>query len=123
MFLGLGSVLHDRRRDIVDPNHVERERRPGACSFLGVDELLEHRRSAAAVLARPGHRGPARVGHPAIPGAKRLERGIVRARPAAGRHHLIGQVRGQPRSQLLAELFHLRRVCEIHVALYRTSRD
>ena len=82
-------------------------RHPSASGLLGVDQLLEHRRTAAAVLLRPGDRGPAGVGHRRVPSAKRLERGVVPTAAAAGGHDVVGQVRGQPRAQLLADLFHL----------------
>ena len=61
--LGIGAVLHDRRCDVVHPDHIERHRRSGVNRLLGVSELFEHAGPAAAVLLRPGHRAPARVGH------------------------------------------------------------
>ena len=51
--LGIGAVLHDRGRDVVHPDHVERQGRSRMRGFLCVGELLEHGGSAAAVLLRP----------------------------------------------------------------------
>ncbi len=51
--LGIRAVLHDRGRDVVHPDHVERHRRPRMDGLLRVGELLQHGGSAAAVLLRP----------------------------------------------------------------------
>jgi len=106
--LGIGAVLHDRRCDVVHPDHIERHRRSGVNRLLGVSELFEHAGPAAAVLLRPGHRAPARVGQCGVPRAKHFEGFRVAAASATGGHHHFGQVRCQPRTQLLAELFDLR---------------
>ena len=50
-------------RNVVHADDVERQRRPRTCGLLGVDQLLEHRRSAAAIFSGPGHGRPAGVGH------------------------------------------------------------
>ena len=115
--LVFGAVLHDRGGDVVQPNDVERHRSPSARGFLGIDKLLENRRSAAAVFAGPGDGGPSRVGHRRAPGAQHLERRVVAAGGPAGGDQLIGQVRGQPVAQLGAELFHFRWIGEVHFSL------
>ena len=112
--LVFGAVLHDRRGDVVQSNDVERHRSPSAGGLLGIDQLLEDRRSAAAVVAGPGHRGPSRVRHRLVPGAQHFERRVVAAGGPAGGDKLIGQVRGQPVAQLGAELFHFRWIGEVH---------
>ena len=83
--LRVGAVLHDRRGDVVHPDHVERHRSSRPRRLLGVDQLLEHRRAAAAVFLRPGHRTPARVGHRRIPrrAVCRMHRGRARGRRSA----------------------------------------
>ena len=90
------------------PIDIQRHRRSGVNRLLGVSELFEHAGAAAAVLLRPGHRAPARVGQCGVPRAKHFEGFRVAAASATGGHHLFGQVRCQPRTQFLAELFDLR---------------
>ena len=108
--LGFRPVLHDRRRDVVHTDDVERQWSSCAGGLLGVCELLEHRRSAAAELFRPGYRSPTCVRCFGVPRAKRLERGVTAAATPACGHDIIGQVGGQPRAQRAAERFHLGRV-------------
>ena len=112
--LGFGAVLHDRGSDVVQPNDVERHGSPSARGFLGVDQLLEHRRSAATVVARPGDRGPPRVRHRLVPGTQHFERRVVAASGASSGDQLSRQICGQPVAQLGAELFHFRWVGEVH---------
>ena len=78
--LVIGSVVHDRRSDVVHADHVERHGSSRSRHLLGVDQLLEHRRAAAAVFLRPGHRTPPGVGHRRIPrrAVCRRHRGHVR---------------------------------------------
>ena len=91
--LRVGAVVHDRRRDVVHADHVERHGSSRLRGLLGVDQLLEHGRSAAAVLLRPRHRAPASVGQRRVPCPQRVEGvGVAPAAPVRV-PDLVGQIR------------------------------
>ena len=71
--LRLGAPLHERRADHHDADRVDRGRSVGAAHLLGVDELLEERRAASAVLARPVDADPLAGVHRPVPREELLE--------------------------------------------------
>src|SRR5262249_9402268 len=117
----LVAVGDERRSRVVDPDPVQQLGSACPCQLLVEDRLLDRRRPAAAVLARPGEPDVAGVVESALPVAQEGEllgerRVVVRNALAACR-----PVVGQPRAQRCPEACVLGRVGEVHDAVYHPA--
>src|SRR5262249_16130177 len=112
----VGAPGHDRRTGEEQAERVRRQRRSGAAEFLEEDRRLRQRRAAAAVLARPVHRGPAARCKLA------LEVAPPRVLLVLPPPRLPPRVPRQPTPQPLAdrELFLIER--QVHFSSFPTSR-
>jgi len=111
----LAAPLHERRADHHDTDRVDRLRRVRASHLLGVDELPQERRAAAAVLARPVDPHPVAGVHGTVPGEELLEAlvGILLLVELSGAE-VPREIVGEPGAQLRAERLLLGRVAEVH---------
>ena len=118
----VAAVGDERRAGVVDADTIQQLRRPRARELLVRDRLLTRRRVAAAVLARPEQSDVARVVEPPLPRAQEREllgQGGIVVRHARG---ACGPVLGEPRTQRRAKPRVVRRVREVHGAVYHHPR-
>src|SRR5439155_8055542 len=113
--LFVAAPLHDRRRDIGQPDRVQRRRRTGAVPLFGPDDLLEDASTASPVFLGPGDRGVPGLGQRPGPRAHPLEPfGIERPPRATKRADVIGEVHVEPRAKFRAERLGFRWIREVH---------
>src|SRR5207245_3273955 len=121
--LRLGAVAEDGRPDEIDVGAGGRPRRADAIERLLEEPALDHRRAAAAVLARPRDRRPTALMELPLPVARDREPArVVGARPAViaaprGRHGRL-----EPRARLLGEGALARREREVHARVVAFKR-
>src|SRR5439155_7118191 len=116
LLLLLRAVVDERRADERRPHaDVDHARRPDARVLLGEEQLLERRRAAAAVLARPVQARPAALVQAALPPAREADLLGRVLRPAeAGRAPARRQIGDQPGVYFASEARLGRSECELH---------
>ena len=109
----LGPVRDDRRPGHAEADHADVRRRLCACHLLEEDRVVRVRRSAPAVLLRPGEPRVARIVQRAAPCAHRVA--FEPSRSAAVALELLGKVLVDPGAELAPERSFLGGVPQIHL--------
>src|SRR3954471_13846741 len=106
VLLLLRAERRDRRAGELLTEVVDPAGRAGPRVLLVEDDLLRHRRTATAGLARPPESDPAGPAELPLPLLAQLDVLVLPARSAGADEHreLSGQVLGQPAAHLVAEV-------------------
>lgn len=115
----LAAERDQRRREQPLADVTEPPGSAGACILFVPDHLLQQRGAASADLLRPAEPDPAVGAEPPLPGAPRVDAGVLVSRSAASAHdgELATEVRVEPRLRLPAERLVFVREAELHGTL------
>src|SRR5579885_42074 len=102
-FLLLGAPMNQRRPEQRDAEPGKRHRHAGALQFLLIDDVLQNRRAASAVFARPVNSHPAAFIKLLVPANPRLPVALALVGEGVGGRHRILSMLFEPRPKLGAK--------------------